>query len=441
MLGAVLLVIFLFMAALGIGALSARQRVRAELQRVRAAGEPITPKDLDAFYQDPPAGRDTTGLWLRAIQSFDSPEFAADVKELPFVGEANEELPPLDEPWAKQPAAEALLAKYRESLETMHRAAERGGSARYPVSIDHGYEIMLYHLQRLRGGARLLQLESEVRARRQDRGGSIESIAAIHVAARSLENEPILISQLVRLALDGIARGQLQRRLSDTSFTDDELSAIDRHLAACDYSEILARGLVGERVCGLMAFDDPKSLGDPTPPAISALFRSSDQALYLQMTRKMMSASHFEGPRLREAAADMEAELKQLAHEPGGWLRLPISAITLPSFNVAVIAIQRGVAGRDMARVAVAIERFRLRHGDPPKTLDDLVPEFLSEVPLDPFDGKPLRYRVEGNEYRVYSVEADGVDQGGQSTERRPGMPQDLVFRVRLSNSQTRTEP
>ncbi|HJT32299.1 MAG TPA: hypothetical protein VJ783_09675 [Pirellulales bacterium] len=88
----------------------------------------------------------------------------------------------------------------------------------------------------------------------------------------------------------------------------------------------------------------------------------------------------------------------------------------------------------DTARVAVAIERFRLRHAKLPESLDALVPEFLPEVPLDPFDGQPLRYRVDEAAYKVYSVGPDETDQDGQVTDALVGTPPDLVFRVRLRN-------
>lgn len=42
-----------------------------------------------------------------------------------------------------------------------------------------------------------------------------------------------------------------------------------------------------------------------------------------------------------------------------------------------------------------ACRRYRAKHGRYPETLDDLVPEFIAAVPLDPFDGKPLRYNNE----------------------------------------------
>lgn len=43
----------------------------------------------------------------------------------------------------------------------------------------------------------------------------------------------------------------------------------------------------------------------------------------------------------------------------------------------------------------LACRRYRARRGRYPDRLEELVPEFLDAVPLDPFDGKPLRYNAE----------------------------------------------
>ena len=51
-------------------------------------------------------------------------------------------------------------------------------------------------------------------------------------------------------------------------------------------------------------------------------------------------------------------------------------------------------AARSMETV-FACRRFRAKHGCYPERLDELVPEFIAAVPLDPFDGKPLRYNNE----------------------------------------------
>jgi hypothetical protein len=67
---------------------------------------------------------------------------------------------------------------------------------------------------------------------------------------------------------------------------------------------------------------------------------------------------------------------------------------------------------------ALAIERYRLSHGRLPAGLDDLVPDYLPETPLDPFDGRPLRYRLREPGFTVYSIGPDQTDDGGRP--RRP---------------------
>ena len=107
----------------------------------------------------------------------------------------------------------------------------------------------------------------------------------------------------------------------------------------------------------------------------------------------------------------------------------PITKSWIPSLQPFVDAIGCGTARRDLARTAVAIERFRLAHGRPPGTLGELVPELLRAVPNDPFDGAPLRWVSTADGYRVYSVGPDGIDQGGDVEES--GTPSgDIVFRV-----------
>ena len=90
-------------------------------------------------------------------------------------------------------------------------------------------------------------------------------------------------------------------------------------------------------------------------------------------------------------------------------------------------AATNAVAKSRAGDAAIAVERFRRRHGKLPERLGQLVPEFLPKVPDDPYTGEPLRYLIEENGYVVYSVGPDGVDDGGKSDDSRGP---DLVFRV-----------
>jgi hypothetical protein len=82
------------------------------------------------------------------------------------------------------------------------------------------------------------------------------------------------------------------------------------------------------------------------------------------------------------------------------------------------------LAFRRTAIAAVAAERFRHAHaGQPPPSLDALVPGFLASVPQDPFDGKPLKYRADGESYVIYSVDINRVDDHGALYGFGTGIP------------------
>lgn len=62
----------------------------------------------------------------------------------------------------------------------------------------------------------------------------------------------------------------------------------------------------------------------------------------------------------------------------------------------------------------LALRSYSVENAQPPEKLGDLVPDYLREVPLDPFSGKPLVYRREAAKYVLYSVGPDSQDDGGQ---------------------------
>ena len=76
----------------------------------------------------------------------------------------------------------------------------------------------------------------------------------------------------------------------------------------------------------------------------------------------------------------------------------------------------RALAALANAQAAVALERWRLAHpGRLPDTLAELVPAYLTAVPLDPYDGQPVRYQKLPVGYVVYSVGTGWTDQGERS--------------------------
>jgi hypothetical protein len=72
--------------------------------------------------------------------------------------------------------------------------------------------------------------------------------------------------------------------------------------------------------------------------------------------------------------------------------------------NVAVAA----------TRILLALKAYKLEKGKLPATLAELVPDYLDSVPLDDYDGQPMRYNAAKKV--VYSVGKDLKDDGGSGT-------------------------
>jgi hypothetical protein len=75
------------------------------------------------------------------------------------------------------------------------------------------------------------------------------------------------------------------------------------------------------------------------------------------------------------------------------------------------------VAELRLTRVTLALVAFEAEHGRYPEALADLVPDYLSEVPSDPFAKGPLRYRPEEGGAVVYSVGGNLSDEDGKQKD------------------------
>ena len=96
-----------------------------------------------------------------------------------------------------------------------------------------------------------------------------------------------------------------------------------------------------------------------------------------------------------------------------------LTKILVPALGRILEIDVRTTAQVDCAIVALGIERYRLAKGSLPKELAELAPRYIDKVPIDPFDGKPVRYKLTEPGYIVYSVGADGTDEGGLEKGQR----------------------
>jgi hypothetical protein len=417
--------------------------VNAKLQAIHAAGLPTNGKELNAYY---PAVTDNENAALVVTQAF------ALMRNYPD-SRSNEvdQIQSFPERW-KHPTNEQiqLLTGYVEmNSNALARMAEalKLPKSRYPVDFSLGFETDLPHLDKIRE----LVLLSEYRAVLAiDSGQSTNADASVKDIlgmARTLDEEPALISQLVRFGLVRIGIVTLEKRLNAGKLSDAELTDLADVLAQQKETNFIARGLIGERAMSESIFrasfaktkrllTDFEGLRDQTPaPQRPSQFLKTtgiferDLLFYLGAMETNISFAKLSPPQSLAVT-----NLHDIMSENARKHYCIFSAMILPGVSGPATREADGFARIRLATTALASERFRLAKGRLPENLNELVPQFLPAVPVDPFDGQSLRYHRLAKGYVIYSVGSDGHDDGGREkpADWQPGdkTTYDITFTV-----------
>jgi hypothetical protein len=118
-----------------------------------------------------------------------------------------------------------------------------------------------------------------------------------------------------------------------------------------------------------------------------------------------------------------------LTRDPVGYM---LATITLPTFVPIVVRYHGRTADLHATAAVIAVRQFQQNQNGPLQVLQDLVPTYLPQVPIDPFSGAPLQFRVRAdNKWIVYSVGPNQLDEGGEQPKvdpRKYDDPGDLAF-------------
>jgi hypothetical protein len=274
---------------------------------------------------------------------------------------------------------------------------------------------------------------------RSDLSAALASCRASLNAARSLGDEPVALSQLVRTACVINTCQALERALAQGEPPPDELAVLQRALRAeDDFPDMLVaarreRAALHATFRAIESGDVPLSRLENKPPNWQdhllgwfsrAKFREAHPAMLASMTRFVEIARL---PPHEQAAAErqLDSELRQLKRSD------PLAVLFIPAIQKVSEASRRKHAYLRCMDVALAAERYRHANKKWPESLDKLCPDLLAAVPLDPFDGQPLRYRRLEDGAMIYSVSHDGEDNGGNLDPAHPMQPGvDIGFRL-----------
>jgi hypothetical protein len=394
--------------------------VNAKLEAIRAAGLPTNGTEANTYYTAVP---DDENVALKMADAFASmtnynDRRSSEVVSIKFPRRKDTLTPEQLELVASYCAMNSnALAQAMEAIKLPR--------CRYPMDLSWGAATLMPHLAKLKKMSQIAEFQTLL-----DTNNSTVAISTILGMACTLDTEPTVISKLVRIAMLNMAEIALEHRLNTGGLDEVELNHLSELFAEVAKTNQMANGLIGERAAFMRYFrmsyaeiKKPANSGDensseqngpPLPGSQPFIFKLTgfferDLRFYLQaMETNISLAATF--PKNIVVISNVQEQISQTSRQN----YYILSAMLLPALGNTIIKEANGLAQVRSAQTALAVERFRLANGQLPKNLNELVPQFLSAVPVDPFDGQPLSYYRLAKGYVIYSVGSDGHDDGGR---------------------------
>ncbi|MBI4602177.1 MAG: hypothetical protein HY721_09475 [Planctomycetes bacterium] len=241
---------------------------------------------------------------------------------------------------------------------------------------------------------------------------------------------PYLLRFAVGCAYVGHAIQPLEAALAHPALAAADLDALGP-VDEVDYDRLLEPVLRVEAAMSLAQAARTATEASNAPVFGFPLERGGDLYRILHLSDDLAEVRE----RIGEARARLARGFPKGLDPPRAARPAPIRTSGMIGLAEALPGAAEATAYRRLLRAGLAMHRFRLAEGRSPGRLEDLVPRFLEAVPLDPFDGRPLKLKGEaGGAWTLYSVGPDRADDGGTRGELDMdlgGSRGDIVFTSR----------
>ena len=249
-----------------------------------------------------------------------------------------------------------------------------------------------------------------------------------------LENGPTLVEAMIRVALIGLYVDVVRFGFEKNAWKNDQLVELQTPLAKYRCLPGVAHSMRAEvaqvlRLSKMVPLDEWSSSGPvrfswdwkgmnryAESVVMRIRFSAARERNLLNYTRYMeMSFKAFDknGERYfpKHAAAQI-AVLSSLPNSAGNILAMR----AIPNFTKAYETAAKNQVQADHARLACALELFRRKEGHYPERLEELLPQYIAKLPIDPLSGETFKYRrTNQDDFALYGVGADEKDDGGNA--------------------------
>ena len=324
------------------------------------------------------------------------------------------------------------------------------GPIRFNLDASRGSSMLLPHLSVLKN---LTQTFGDRTVLALHDGNASDAWANLLAATRlvtAYEPEPVGISHMVHFACAALTYNTVWQALQTNGWTDGQLARLQQEWESVNFFTNLPATAAFQRACAAATFESERQHSirdDYTFAELCQTAFHSPMRLWTEFNGNRQRQNYLQHGGYADEIAellyfrDREGELRQAVLAPTWAQMRPLPGVTsqteltnlhssrmqfLMNISTGRNGFQQQGAGllsraaeaearRRIIITALALERYRSKHGAYPATLAELTPEWLKTPLPDFMDGQPLRYRLDTDgHFLLYSVGLDGVDNGGK---------------------------
>jgi hypothetical protein len=344
------------------------------------------------------------------------------------------DLPKAPQPGA--PAADVLLAlsKFDKEISELHREAGARPRSRFPVRYEDGIRAAMPHLSLFMRVVAIADLRAVAELSAGRSSAASEDLLLGFRLASSISEEPMCFPLSIRALIFRAAFEPMWEGLMRRQWTEEQLALFETRLAEIHLAADCRAAARGER--NLEMFPDLDAL-ERDPHRYRRLGTSNletvvYQALVFLAPTVLIEANkvsvgqwcdrvfictdpvknRFLSDRIRELQMESETMEEGAGNSLGSVFAQPFAG-EMFSMLLQCAEAQESV---NLMRVAIALERHRLRHGDYPETIEMLDPRAASNgLPGDAATDRPVHYaRTPDGRFTLYYEGWNGVDDGGK---------------------------
>ncbi|RKY11879.1 MAG: hypothetical protein DRP65_02940 [Planctomycetota bacterium] len=395
-------------------------KLGAEIVKISEAGEPLTFPDVARMQvRQHSDGEDAAHYYVEALASI-GPANLSNLKRIHSFYRQNMAALPADQfPVDLRESVSQNLTVAKAVFEKLDKAASEP-LARFDIGIRNGIKAAGTHMQGANTIVLLMSLRTMdliLQGRDEDAADSLVSLLKL---MRIFDSHPTMVVYTIKAQFVGLACEDVRLLLERGSASAESLTKLEETLSAVVPADALEKVFLAERVNQI---EIGRNL---IPEKIAAEYLQNPAPDIPERIR--LPGSFLGRLRLRQKARRYFRDMDQLitvSRRPWPQPFVEIfdkmfKSTDKPGKLIASAAAHTYLAAEvfvalHCTRIAVAIEGFLAGQGSGqlPEALDELVPNYITSVPLDVFTGKQLLYRHDEESYMVYSTSINRLDDGG----------------------------